>query len=151
MTPYLHFGPAVNIQWNLNASVGKGAQNSNSADVSYLQWYYTLAAKFPETPADRAAIYSLVTITGRCTGKDDDPLVKAIFAQQRGLQHPVIDGKASVAPSGGRINDATAYFILRLGARFASKFPRQWPRLDLIPGCPPEVARLSVDTVPKVV
>lgn len=43
--------------------------------------------------------------------------------QQRGLNHPQIDGKASVAPPGGRIGQ-TAYFILRLGARFATRFPQ---------------------------
>jgi hypothetical protein len=150
MKPYLHTtGRLAHFQWNLECSVGKAGQNTIAADVSYLQWYYTLAVSFPETPADRAAIYRGVAITGKCTGKDDDPLVQSIFAQQRGLNHPIIDGKASVAPEGGRIGE-TAYFILRLNARLATQFPNQWPRLDLIRNCPPAVAQAVLSAIPKV-
>ena len=150
MKPYLHSSAGfAHFQWNLDGSVGKGGQNSVIADVSYVQWYYTMAVSFPETPPDRAAIYRQVSITGACTGRDDDPLVKAIFAQQRALNHPIIDGKASVAPAGGRIGQ-TAYFILRLNARFATQFPRQWPHLDLIPRCPPSVAQAVAEAIPRV-
>jgi len=150
MKPYLHSNGAFShFQWNLDCSVGKSAQNSIVADVSFLQWYYTLAVTFPETPADRAAIYKTVSITGTCTGRDDDPLVKSIVAQQRGLNHPVIDGKASVAPAGGRIGE-TAYFILRVNARFATQFPKQWPRLDLIRNCPVTVAQAVLQSIPKL-
>lgn len=150
MKPYLHSnGSFSHFQWNLDCSVGKGGQNNLPTDVSYLQWYYTLAVSFPETPADRAAIYKAVSITGKCTGKDDDPLVQSIFAQQRGLNHPIIDGKASVAPPGGKIGE-TAYFILRVNARLATQFPRQWPRLDLIRNCPSSVAQAVLQAIPKV-
>lgn len=150
MKPYLHSnGTFSHFQWNLDCSVGKAAQNTIVADVSFVQWYYTLAVSFPETPPDRAAIYRKVTITGRCTGKDDDPLVQSITAQQKGLSHPIIDGKASVAPAGGRIGE-TAYFILRLNARFATQFPKEWPRLDLIRGCPAAVAQAVLSSIPKL-
>ncbi len=39
--------------WNLECSVGKGGANTVASDVSYLQWYYVLAAANPLTVPDR--------------------------------------------------------------------------------------------------
>lgn len=65
MKPYLHsLGNLFHFQWNLDTSVGKGGQNSNAADISYLQWYYALAANFAQTPPDRVAIYKQVEVNG---------------------------------------------------------------------------------------
>jgi hypothetical protein len=135
--------------WNLDCSVGKGGQNSVGADVSFLQWYYTLAAGFHLTTPENQAIYRQVKITGTCTGRDDDPLVAAITAQQRGLNHPYVDGKASVVTGTGRISDK-AFFLIRLEARFAVMFPGAWPRLDLIPNCPGSVMEVSRGAVPTL-
>ncbi len=149
MKPFIHhFGNGSHIQWNLDCSVGKSGQNSLHADVSYIQWYYTVAAANPLTPADRKAIYSKVSITGLCRGTDDDPLVQAIFAHQRALSHPFVDGRVSVATGDGKVGEM-AFFVLRLGARFADMVPRAWPRLDLVPGCPPTVAEAVKRCVPR--
>ncbi len=150
MKPYLNpaFG-SFHFQWNLDSSVGKGGQNSLPCDISYIQWYYTLAAVHPLTPEDRKAIYRQVHVTGACLGTDADPLVKAIIAHQQALNHPVIDGKISVAHDSGKIG-STALFILRLGARLANMYPELWPRLDKIPHCPPLVAIEVRKTVPSV-
>ena len=150
MKPYLH--PAVSslhFQWNLDCSVGKGGSNNLISDVSYIQWYYTLAAEHPLTPDDRKKIYRQVRITGACRGTDDDSLVAAIFAHQWALNHPDIDGRISVAHGSGKVG-AAAFFVLRLGARFANMFPNQWPRLDLIRNCPTTVAQAVREAIPSV-
>jgi hypothetical protein len=144
MKPYV-YGPK--FMWNLDNSVGKGGANTNAADVSFIQWYYTAAADFHLTEAANKEIYRRVKITGRCTGLDSDPLVAAIFAQQRAMMHPHVDGRVSVVSGTGKIG-ANAFFLLRLEARFAIMFPNAWPRLDLIPGCPPEVAMISKSAIP---
>lgn len=150
MKPFIHhFGAGAHFQWNLDCSVGKGGQNSLPVDVSYIQWYYTVAASNPRTPPDRKAVYSRVAITGMCRGTDDDPLVQAILAQQRALSHPFIDGKVSVATGDGRVGEM-AFFVLRLGARFADMVPQAWPRLDLVAGCPLLVAEAVRRSVPRV-
>ena len=58
--------------WNLEVSVGRGGQNSNRADVEFLQWYYRIASANPLTAPERRDIYKGVVITGVCTGLDDD-------------------------------------------------------------------------------
>lgn len=146
MRPYI-YGPK--FMWNLDCSVGKGGSNSISADVSFLQWYYTLAANFHLTTPENKAVYRQVKITGTCRGVDGDPLVAAIIAQQRALNHPYIDGKASVVTGTGKISDK-AFFLIRLEARFAVMFPDAWPRLDLIPNCPSSVLEVSRGAVPNL-
>jgi len=150
MKPWLHhFGPKAHFHWNLECSVGKHGQNSLACEVSYIQWYYTLAAKNAKTPLDRRAVYSKVAVSGMCLGTDADPLVQAILIHQKALHHPVIDGKVSVAHGDGRIGQ-NAFFILRLNARLSDMYPEVWPRLDLIPGCPALVADAVRACVPRV-
>ncbi|AKC85916.1 hypothetical protein [Pseudoxanthomonas suwonensis] len=148
MKPYLHTGGNyAHFHWNLDSSVGRGGQNSNPCDVSYLQWYYALAAAHPNTPEERKVVYRKVRITGTCAGTDADPLVGAIIAHQRHLKHPQVDGRVSVARGTGFVG-TSGFFILRIGARLAHMHPRAWPRLDLIPGCPPLVAQAVQNAVP---
>ncbi len=150
MKPYLHpVGAGFHFQWNVDCSVGKGGTNSLPTDVSYIQWYYTLAARHPLTTPDRKIIYQRVKVTGTCRGTDDDPLVAAILAHQRALNHPEVDGKISVAHGSGKIG-ASAFFVLRLGARLANMYPNAWPRLDLIPECPGPVALAVRQSIPSV-
>lgn len=150
MKPYVHSaGSTFHFQWNLDCSVGKGGANSLASDVSYIQWYYTLAAKHPLTPENRKMIYRNVQVTGICRGTADDPLVAAILAHQQALNHPQIDGKISVAHGSGKIG-ALAFFVFRLGARLSNMFPNVWPRLDLIPSCPTLVAQEVHKAIPTI-
>jgi hypothetical protein len=152
MTPILHrAGKRMHFQWNVDCSVGKGGANSLAADVSYVQWYYTLAAQHTLTSPDRKAIYQNVRVTGGCLGTDADPLVAAIVAHQRGLAHSQVDGRVSVATGSGMLGEQ-AFFVLRIGARLADMYPGAWPRLDLIPGCPVNVAqevRAAIPSIPR--
>ena len=146
MKPYVYYG---NYQWNLDSSVGKGGANNSPVDVSYIQWYYTLAATHPLTPEQRKVVYRKVSVTGSCRGTDDDPLVAAITTHQQHLNHPEVDGRISVAHGSGKLG-ATAFFIFRLGARLADMYPNAWPRLDLIPGCPASVVQAVRSAIPRV-
>jgi hypothetical protein len=135
--------------WNLDCSVGKGGANSVGSDVSFIQWYYTLASNFHLTDAENKAVYRKVKITGTCSGTDSDPLVAAIIIQQRSMGHPNIDGKVSVVTGPGKLGDK-AFFLLRLEARFAIMYPNAWPRLDLIPNCPSSVIQASRAAIPNM-
>ena len=141
------YGPK--FMWNLDSSVGKGGANSHIPDVSFIQWYYTLAAGFHLTDEANKIAYRNVKITGSCNGSDSDPLVAAIITQQRSMNHPYVDGKVSVVTGTGKVG-ASAFFLLRLEARFAIMYPNAWPRLDLIPACPTTVAEASRGAIPNL-
>jgi hypothetical protein len=74
-------------------------------------------------------------------------LVAAIFAHQKALNHPQIDGRISVAHGSGKIG-ASAFFVLRLGARLANMYPNVWPGLDFIPNCPALVVQAVREAIP---
>lgn len=137
------------FHWNVDSAVGKGGPNSNPADVQYIQFYYTLAGAHPATPVERRTVYQRVHVGDKCLGIDGDPLVEAIRMHQQTLSHPVVDGRISVATSGGKITDSSAFFVIRLGARFAKMFPNLWPRVDMIPGCPQPVASAVQAAIPS--
>ena len=148
MRPYIHTYASRNrIVWVTDCSVGKDAENTLPVDVAYLQWYYTMAASYEETSPQHKLIYRNVAVTGTCTGLESDPLVQAILVQQKDFGHPVIDGKASVVHGSGFV-DNKAFFVIRLSALFAVMQPRAWPRLDLIPSCPTQVAQASLQAIP---
>jgi hypothetical protein len=150
MTPILHrAGTRMHFQWNVDCSVGKGGANSLVADVSYIQWSYTLAAENDLTSPDRKAVYKNVRVTGKCLGTDADPLVAAIQAHQRALSHGQLDGRVSVATGSGMLGNQ-AFFVLRIGARLADMYPGVWPRLDLIPKCPVQVAQEARAAIPSI-
>ena len=150
MKAYVHAdGDHMDFLWNVDCSVGQGGQNNLEADVSYIQWYYKLAAAQPATPPERREVYGQVRVTGRCDGTSGDPLVQAIVLHQQTLRHPKVDGRISVATGAGKIDGASAFFVLRLGARFAKMFPQFWPRLDLMPQCPTAVAKASLAAIPN--
>jgi hypothetical protein len=142
------------MMWTIDSSVGRHASNNSVADISYIQWYYQLASTYAETPPERREIYSKVKVTGQCTGKDTDPLVQAILAHQKGLSHPVVDGKVSTLPgASGDVRlgaNQDAFFVLRIGARIAHMYPDAWPRLDKMPKCPPAVAEAVRAALPKL-
>lgn len=153
MKPWLLHNPQAltpHVHWNLDCSVGKGGQNSLPCEVLYIQWYYSLAAGHPNTPLERKLVYAKVAVNGVCTGTASDPLVQAILLHQTSLKHKTMDGKISVAKGDGRAG-GTLFFILRLNARLAHMFPNFWPRLDLIHGCPPQVAEAVRATIPYLI
>lgn len=101
------------------SSVGKAAQNSNTADVSYIQRYYAKTAERPNTPPDRKAVYRNVKVTGQCAGQDNDLLVQAIMLHQRFLKKPSADGKVSVAVGNSRTFEEASLCIA---------WARDWPQ-----------------------
>jgi hypothetical protein len=140
---------ADNWMWNLSQPVGKGSMNTSKEDVFYIQWYYKMAAEHALTAPDRKAVYKNVVVNGVCTGQDSDPLVQSIKAHQKFLNHPVVDGRVSVATGTGKLQDK-AFFVYRIGARIANMHPEQWPRLDKITGRPDPVAAAVKRTIPKI-
>ncbi len=100
MHPVIYSG---DFQWNVDCSVGQNGQNSRPDDVSYVQWYYKRAGSFDAVDPQRRAIYAAVAVTGKCTGRPDDPLCRAILAHQIHLNHPEKDGRVSVATGAGKV------------------------------------------------
>jgi hypothetical protein len=130
-SPFLyHRGSIVHFQWNLDYSVGNRGANSWPADVSYIQWYYTLAEQHPLTPEDRKAIYRQVQVNRICRGTDDDPLVAAMFAHQKALGHPQIDGRISAALLDGKLERNRLWVVRGAAERHVAGRKKSQARVD---------------------
>ena len=139
--------------WNLDQSVGKSASNGDPTDVSLAQWFYTQLAAHPAgVPPDHMPIYRAVQVSGGCTGRDDDPLVAAILTTQKvsnaGKPTYTVDGHISVVHGGVFYAPTTPFLILQMSTTLAGWHPNVYPRLDLIPGCPPNVANAVRKAIP---
>lgn len=131
--------------WNIDQSVGKNASNGNQTDICYIQWFFVKAAEHPAHVApDHLAVYRAVRVTGACNGTDNDPLVAAILMWQKSRnQHgdpTTVDGHVSVAHGGIIYAPHSPFLVVVCAVGMAEWFPNAFPRLDLIPGCPPSVA-----------
>ncbi len=133
--------PVLPIFFNVNQNVGnRGAPNGpeDAALVSFLlvKW----AEKGPRVPESvKAAARPVIP------GPYTPALQTLIDTLQTELkkQHPtlVADGHISRAPPGATYSGGT-FIICMANYQVATAFKQQWPRLDTIPGCPPQVKAL---------
>ena len=127
--------------WNVDANVGAMSPNK-SDDVHLVQFGYALMSRLPVFDAELRAVFARVRVGVPCTGREDDPLVQAIRAHQRkrgGAQ----DGHVSPIRATGQYADSDgphAFMLTAINNNVFDSAPRLYPRLDLMPGCPPLVS-----------
>jgi hypothetical protein len=136
--PILINGPGKTyFYWNIDANVGARSPNRED-DVQLVQMGFLGVAKSPHPyPPDVRSAAAAVTLGSACTGRDDDPLVRAIRAYQK-LQGGVQDGHVSrVATATGSYAGGQSYNLIGLVNQIYHLIPNDFPRLDKYPGCPP--------------
>jgi hypothetical protein len=126
--------------WNIDSDVGLKSPNKNE-DVLLVQFGYSLMAKTEKDPAFKAAL-AAVKVGAPCTGKEDDPLVKAIRAHE--LVHGgAKDGRVSVIPANtGVYTDSTGkhvYLLIPIVNNMYDAQPNDFPRIDKHPTCPAQL------------
>jgi len=128
----------MRFYWNVDANVGANSPNKDE-DVHLVQFGYLLMSKAASTPPNLRSVYALVKPGTACTGREDDPLVKAIRAQQAsrgGTQ----DGHVSVIPtSTGVYQDASGshtYMLVAIVNNMFDAMPQDFPRIDKHASCP---------------
>lgn len=128
--------------WNLTANVGIGSPNRRE-DVQLVQFGYFAAANNAKNPPrpDLKAIYAAVKPGGDFTGREDDPLIRAIRAHQKVRGGPQ-DGHVSVMTGGGIYASGDGphtFIIVALNNNLVDLVPDGFPRLDQHAACPPDV------------
>ena len=131
-------GPA--FFWNLDANVGLNSPNRLD-DVQLVQFGFKCMLKTPQgvltsplTP-DEVATFSAVRVGPPCTGREDDPLVRAIRAHEKftGGQQ---DGRVTVKPPNANFYGGTHRFIIiGLVVAIRDLTGDTFPRFDRHPDC----------------
>ncbi|MBR0800719.1 hypothetical protein JQ615_35695 [Bradyrhizobium jicamae] len=127
--------------WNIDAEVGLNSPNRTD-DVQLVQLGYAFMAMAPTTPNEIRATFAAVQVGAFCTGRDDDPLVQAIFAHESS-RGGTVDGHVSViGTSNGIYMDSSGphtYMLTALVNNIQDGMPNDFPRLDKHPACPPDL------------
>jgi hypothetical protein len=132
--------PALPFFFNVDASVGKGGQNSNQDDILLVQ--FLLQATAAASPAAQGAVdatrqrAATLPTTGVADAATTDCIQAWQEARKRTLSDTIIDGRIDPARGIFYSRDGE-WTIVDLNAVFRKFFPKIWPRLHDHPQCPP--------------
>jgi len=121
--------------WNVDGPVGMNGTNKYD-DVLFVQWCFYKMGKWERLDADLRAICRTTPVNGRCTGREDDPLIAIIKALQRSESGLMVDGRVSPPTKGATYTYHGArhtFLIFYLNAVLRVLHPNQYPRIDLMP------------------
>lgn len=132
----------VPIFFNIDASVGEKAQNSNPEDILLVQFLLrTLAesatSSSPTGETRRQRILK-VPVTGVCDALTVDGIRAWQEGRHDGSRATVVDGRADSARDVFYVKDGE-WTIADLNGMFRMLFPNIWPRLQDHPKCPPPI------------
>jgi len=141
--------PTLPVFYNVDAVVGAAPAVNNREDVLLVQFAFTVIASKPSP--NSSPVFHQAAAAVKPTGTIDQATINAIRAAQQqardlGSKSTVVDGRVSPA-SGGYGYGGPTYTIVNLNESVQGRNLDLWPRIDKIPGCPPEVKQLVVRTV----
>ncbi len=132
--------PQIPLYFNVEAPVGQGGANGSREDILLVQFLLRKVGDASvELPPHQRERMRNVAPTGVC----DPETIDGIRAAQEVIRDKnpgnVVDGKVSSARTYqyGR----GIYTIVSLQVTVRRKFPKEWPRLDEFPDCPPELKK----------
>ena len=121
--------------WNVDGPVGMNGTNKVD-DVLFVQWCFYKMGKWDRLDPDLRAICSTTPVNGRCSGREDDPLIAIIKALQRSQKGLKVDGQVTPPTTDVRYTyhgKGHVFLILYLNAVLRVLHPAQYPRIDLMP------------------
>jgi hypothetical protein len=140
--------PTLPVFFNVDGVVGAAPAVNNREDVLLVQFAFTVMAS-KRLPGASDAFYQAASAV-KMTGTIDQATINAITAMQvevkKSQPSTVVDGRVSPAKGtygyGGGV-----YSIGHLNESMQHRHIENWPRIDKIPGCPPELKQMVVRTV----
>ena len=138
------------VFYNVDGVVGSNPAVNNREDVLLVQFAFKVIAAKPQgisSPESQKVFQAVQT-----TGIIDQATIDAIRAGQMEVkkQKPkaVVDGRVSPASSGSYgFGGGASYFVVTLNESIQMRHTEIWPRIDKIPGCPPELTQMVIRTV----
>ena len=120
------------LSWNLDANVGLFSPNRQD-DVELVQLGYVAMSANPASGIDPGlrTMISQIVVGERCTGRQDDKLVKIIFAHQKG-RGTIADGHVSALHGDMFSVDFTLNPLLN---GLSDTMPGEYPRIEKHPRC----------------
>ncbi len=141
--------PTLPVFFNVDGVVGAAPATNKREDVLFVQFcLFAIAdAQVATTEPELVAAAKAVHITGNI----DAATINAIRVFQEVLKKggslsKVVDGRVSPAKGGYSYPNAN-WIIVNLNDALQTRNVNVWPRIDKIPGCPPELMQMVTRTV----
>lgn len=135
--------------WTIDANVGLASRNKPD-DVQLVQFAYVMAlgnAQRPKSLAEKET-YAKVVPGAPCTGRADDPLVRAIVAHQQargGTQDGHVSPFSASTVMYVGASGKHSHMLWSLNLNIMGMMPYDFPRLDKHPLCPPGLKSVVID------
>ena len=124
--------------WNIDANVGVASPNRVD-DVHLIQFGYLIMSTAQATDPGLKPIFAAVKVGVPCTGREDDPLVKAIRAHQKGRGGPQDGHVSKLKTSETGFAPGHAFMLVAILNNIFDATAADFPRIDRHPLCPESV------------
>jgi hypothetical protein len=126
------------VFYNVEGAVGAQPAMNQREDVLLVQFILSFIAKTPKPTYSQAMIAACNAV--QLTGVADEATITAIREYQKLTPGWTVDGR--VSPAKGYSYSGTMFAIVGLNDGLQNRAIDVWPRIDKIPGCPPELAQM---------
>ncbi len=137
------------VFFNVDQVVGAAPATNNREDVLLVQFYLKFCGQTPTATTPPVLTEAMKKV--RVTGSMDPATINAIQTLQserkRATQNPtkIVDGR--VSPARGYKYGSANWTIAVLNDMVQNRKTDVWPRIDKIPGCPPELTQMVFRTL----
>ena len=141
--------PELPVFFNVNGVVGAQPAQNLREDVLLVQFAFQVIGNTAISTSNQDVIAAAKQV--KVTGFIDQPTINAIMTMQRAgrNKNQVADGR--VSPAKGEYSYGGALWtIVHLNSSMQQRNVDIWPRIDKIPGCPPELKQMVTRTVAGV-
>jgi hypothetical protein len=141
--------PGLPVFFNVDADVGAPPARNLREDVLLVQFLFQEGARTPSSKADQKVVNAARAV--QVTGIIDPATVTAIRVLQEvgKARRPgtIVDGRVSPARGDYAYGPQAFWTIVVLNNAMQNQHLDIWPRIDRIPGCPPELRAMVIRTV----
>src|SRR5262245_18452306 len=124
--------------WNLDENVGVASPNRPD-DVHLVQFGYFIMSTSEFTQPDLKPTSANVKLGVPCTGREDDPLVQAIRADQKSRRGPQDDHVSKLRSDAPGFAPGRSFMLVAIMNNIFDATANDYPRIDLHLQCPPIV------------
>ena len=131
--------------FNVDGVVGAAPAQNLREDVLLVQFFMRFALDktgYHGISPDDARTVSSLKVSGVCDQATVDVIYLSQYYRKKETPSVVADGRISPARAGGEYSKDSKWTIITLNWRIKELIQDIWPRIDKIPGCPPELTQL---------
>jgi hypothetical protein len=142
--------PRLPSFFNVDGVVGANPATNSPEDVLLVQFFMRFAldkTSYQGISPNDARVIGALRVTGVCDQATVDVIYLSQYYRKQETPSVVADGRISPARAGGEYSKDSKWTIITLNYRVKELTKDVWPRIDKIPGCPPQLTQMVARTL----